>query len=105
MEEQKTQWTKNIFVFGTVGFCLAVTARMGFDQTLTTKMSEIVADGLISLAMFVSVSYLAAQTVDYSGVLSKVGNRLGGRSVPVAQPVQMQTIDPMDAQDTLEAKG
>jgi hypothetical protein len=96
MESPKTQWSKSIFVFGVVAFCLVVSAMMGFDQTLRTKVSEIVADGLISLAMFVSVSFLAAQTIDYSGVMTKVGNRLGGRPMPV-EP-KYEAVDP-------EAKG
>lgn len=100
-EQPKAQWSKSVFVFITVGFCLGVAAKMGFDHTLTTKVSEIVSDGLISLAMFVSVSFLAAQTVDMSGVLTKVGNRLGGRNLP---PVPTyETVDPTLADP--EAKG
>lgn len=98
-EEQKTQWGKNAFVFIVIAFCLAIAAIMGFDQGLTTKVSEIVADGLISLALFVAVSYLASYSVDYSGVLNKIGTRASGR---YAQPVspQYQSMDPQYGQQT-----
>lgn len=103
-ESPKGQWSKSVFVFATVAFCLGVSAKMGFDQTLTTKVSEIVSDGLISLAMFVSVSFLAAQTVDMSGVLSKVGNRLAGRGIMPPPPVPTyETVDPTGIDP--EAKG
>lgn len=106
IEPPKVQWGKSIFVFAVVAFCLGVSARMGFDQTLTTKVSEIVADGLISLAMFVAVSFLAAQTVDMSGVLTKVGDRLGKRGVTTPPPVPLyETVDPRDPTDSVEAKG
>lgn len=105
METPKSQWSKSIFVFVVVAFCLVTSAMMGFDQTLDTKVSEIVADGLISLAMFVAVSFLAAQTIDYSGVMGKLGNRLGGRApVSIPDPVYT-TVDPITTYDPTGAKG
>lgn len=86
-EDQKTPWVKNLFVFVIVAFCLVVATAMGFDQSLTTKVAEIVADGLISLALFTTVSFLASHAIDYSGILTKVGNRMGGRVV-APQPLQ-----------------
>lgn len=85
---QKVPLTKTTFVFVVMAFCLIVSTYMGFDTQLTGKVSEIVADGLISLASFLAVSYLASSSVDYSGVLHKIGGRLGGRVVaPVAPDV------------------
>lgn len=101
MNEQKTQWGKLIFVFAVVGFCLITASRMAFDPTLTSKVSEIVADGFISIALFVSVSLLAAQTVDMSGVLTKVGSRFGGK--PVSPVPSYETVDPRIMEP--EAKG
>lgn len=77
---------KIAFVYGVVFFCLGVAALMGFDSELTSKVSETVADGLISLAMFVSVSYLATHSVDTSGILNKVAARIGPKALPVSLP-------------------
>ncbi|MBS3648877.1 hypothetical protein KEU06_09685 [Pseudaminobacter sp. 19-2017] len=60
-----------LFVFITVAFCLTVVTVMGFNPELTGKVSEVVADGLLSLAMFLSISYVAGSTIDYSGVLAR----------------------------------
>lgn len=95
-EDQKTPWVKNLFVFVIVAFCLTVATVMGFDPALTTKVSEIVADGFITLALFTTVSFLASHAIDYSGILTKVGNRMGGRVVaPQQQQMMMQTYDPV----------
>lgn len=82
---QKLHWTKVIFVFGTVSFCLVVSTMMGFDPAITSKVAEIVADGFISLALFVSVTFLAAETVDRSEILKRIASRTG---------VQAASIDP-----------
>lgn len=99
------QVAKGVFVFATVAFCLVVASMMGFDQDLKTKVSETVADGLISLAMFVAISYLAAQTVDTSGILNKVASRVSpiqaaAMQAQPAQPPQMIAVDPTLANDT-----
>lgn len=83
--ENKTQWGKNSFVFVVVAFSLTIATIMGFDQGLTTKVAEIVADGLISLALFSVVSYLASYSVDYSGLLTKVGRFGASSSSPYSQ--------------------
>lgn len=100
-DTQKGFWSKSFFVFATVAFCLGVAARMGFDQTLTSRVSEIVSDGLISLAMFVSISFLAAQAVDPS-VVSSILNRRG-KKMPESTPYQ--TVDPSEYTDGPGAKG
>lgn len=74
-EHLKIPISKSLFVFITIGFCLIVAAYMAFDPELTTKVAEIVADGFISLAMFLAVSFLASSSVDYSGILHKIGGR------------------------------
>jgi hypothetical protein len=106
---QKHQWKKTIFSVGLVSFCLGTATKMGFDPTLTTKVSEIVADGLITTAMFCAVSFLAADSVDTSGILHKIGRRMGGRVVadpppPPPEPVY-RAVDPNDYVDPSEAKG
>lgn len=108
-------FAKGFFVFAVVAFCLVVSAMMGFDQNLKTKVSETVADGLISLAMFVAISYLAAQSVDTSGILSKVTGRLSPSQVmaipPIVtpsapiQPPQFVAVDPTLADNSGVAKG
>lgn len=102
-DTQKSFWSKSIFVFATVAFCLGVAARMGFDQTLTSRVSEIVADGLISLSMFVAISYLAAQAVDPSVVSAIMGRR--GKKVPDVAASTYQTVDPSEFTDGPGAKG
>jgi len=106
MEPQPTnklnQIAKGVFVFSTVAFCLYVSSRMGSDPNVKGKVSEIVADGLITLAMFVAISYLAAQTVDTSGILNKVASRISpiqSAAMPQtvsapAQPPQYVAVDP-----------
>lgn len=103
-ETQKGFWIKSIFVFATVAFCLVVSAKMGFDQGLTTRVSEIVADGFISLAMFVSIAFLAAQAVDPS-MISKLIGRRGSKAPPMEVP-NYQSVDPSEYADPPpEAKG
>lgn len=97
--ETKTPYGKNLFVFVVVAFSLSTATAMGFDQTLTTKVAEIVADGLITLAMFVTISFLASYSVDYSGVLTKVGGRVGALVTPPAS--HYTTVEP----PVEEAKG
>jgi hypothetical protein len=88
---------KIAFVYGVVFFCLGVAALMGFDVSLTGKVADTVADGLISLAMFVSVSYLATHTVDTSGILNKVASRIGGRTpLPAPLPDASTTQTPTE---------
>lgn len=94
--EQKTPYGKNTFVFITIAFCLGVATFMGFDQSLTTKVAEIVADGLISLALFVAVSFLASYSLDYSGVLGKIGSRVSARAM-APEAVQYQSVEPTQA--------
>jgi hypothetical protein len=105
---QKTTWKKTVFSIALISFCLGVATKMGFDPSLTTKVAEIVADGLITTSMFVAVSFLAADSVDTSGILHKLGRRMGGRVVapdPTPPPPQYTTIDPNDYVDPAEAKG
>lgn len=63
------------FVFITVAGCLITATIMGFRTDLVTKVNELVADGLISLAMFLSISYVAGSSLDYSGVLTRFAGR------------------------------
>lgn len=68
---------RSIFVFAMCASCLTIATVMGFRTDLITRVNEIVADGLISLAMFLAISYVAGSSIDYSGVLTRFG---GGRN-------------------------
>jgi hypothetical protein len=88
---------RSIFVFLTVAVCLVIAGIMGFRTDLDTKVNEIVADGLISLAMFLSISYVAGSSLDYSGVLARFGSRPGvgrGMRPPPADAYAEQFVEP-----------
>lgn len=99
-DDAKTSWKKTLFSICLISFCLGTAVKMGFDTTLTTKVAEIVADGLITTSMFVAVTFLAADSVDTSGVLRKLGSRMsrGPIALIAAEPPPPEpvygTVDP-----------
>lgn len=58
------------FTFCTVGACITMAFSLAI-RDVDTKVAQIVADGLISLAMWLSIAYVGASSVDYSSVLSR----------------------------------
>jgi hypothetical protein len=94
-DSPKQRWLKTIFSVCLIAFCLGTAVAMGFDTSLTTKVAEIVADGLITTSMFVAVSFLAADSVDTSGLLHKIGNRMtrGGPMTMLVSPVDATPPD------------
>lgn len=102
--EPVSRLRRALFVFSVVGFTLggalylAMSGREG-------KVVEIVADGFITISLALSISYVAGTSIDYSGVLS----RIGGKGVVASQqpappapepddePEPKQKVDPEDA--------
>lgn len=91
--EPVSRLRRALFVFSVVGFTLGGSLYLAMSEK-EGKVTEIVADGFITISLALSVSYVAGTSIDYSGVLS----RIGGRGLAVAQPQPTPpATDPDDA--------
>lgn len=79
-QEPVSRIRRSLFVFTTVGFCLGGALYLATSEK-EGKVTEIVADGFITISLALSVSYVAGTSIDYSGVLSRLGGR-GLTAVP-----------------------
>ncbi len=103
-QEPVSRLRRALFVFSVVGFTLGGALYLAMSGK-EGKVTEIVADGFITISLALSVSYVAGTSIDYSGVLK----RIGGKGLAVAQqpttpaqepddePEPKQKVDPEDA--------
>ena len=73
-QEPVSRIRRSLFVFSVVGFCLGGSLHLAIAEK-EGKVTEIVADGFITIALALSISYVAGTSIDYSGVLARIGGK------------------------------
>lgn len=94
-QEPVSRLRRSLFVFAVTFFCLNGALYLAISEK-DGKVAEIVADGFITIPLALSISYVAGTSIDYSGVLNRIG---GGRGLSVASSQPAKKEDEDDGED------